>query len=112
MKHILVLTTLSLFILVSCARVKNESTTALVRTPSMVCGSCAKTIKDAVAKLDGVEEVNADLATKTVTVKFIPAKLNLDNVEKAITAAGYDANDKKRDRDAYEKLDKCCKIDG
>lgn len=86
--------------------------TAVVKANSMVCGSCAKTVREAVAKVDGVRDVNVDIKTKTVEVKFLPAVTNLGNIETAITAAGYDANDRKRDPAAYEKLDKCCKIDG
>ncbi len=103
---------LSIVLMAGCGKSKDESATTLIKTPSMVCGNCAKTIKTAVTKLDGVEEVNADVDTKTVSVKFVPAKVNLEALEKAITGAGYDANDKKRDKDAYDKLDKCCKIDG
>ena len=112
MKRIVVLTILAIAVLYGCTKQNDESTTVLVRTPSMVCGTCAKTITHAIEKLDGVQDVNADVDKKTVTVKFISSKVTLDNVEKAITAAGYDANDKRRDKDAYDKLDKCCKIDG
>jgi mercuric ion binding protein len=112
MKNLFILTALAGLIIAGCAKNRDEATTTLIRTPTMVCGNCAKTIKNAVVKLDGVEEVNADIGAKTVSVKYISSKINLESVERAITAAGYDANDKKRDPDAYEKLAKCCKIDG
>ena len=112
MKKYLIHFTLLIVLLVGCGKNKEDSATTLIKTPSMVCNNCAKTIQTAVAKLDGVEEVKADVGSKTVSVKFMPAKVNLEALEKAITGAGYDANDKKRNTDAYEKLDKCCKIDG
>ena len=112
MKKYFILLELCAFIICGCARHNEESTVTLIRTPSMVCGSCAKTIKNAIVRIEGVEDVNSDLDKKTVSVKYLPSKVNLEKLEQAITAAGYDANDKKRDKDAYDKLDKCCKIDG
>ena len=60
-------------------------------------------------KVDGVTDVKVDLDTKTATVEFDNSKTTLSDLEKAITMAGYDANDKAADPDAYDKLDKCCK---
>ncbi len=100
------------FLFLGCAKQNREVSSSVIRTPSMVCGTCAKTIEAAVKRLDGIEAVHADVQSKTVSVRFVPSKVNLESLERAITSAGYDANDKKRDPDAYEKLDKCCKIDG
>ena len=60
---------------------------------------------------DGIKSVKDLRGKKIVEVKFVPAQTNLATIELAITEAGYDANDKKRDADAYAKLDECCKID-
>jgi mercuric ion binding protein len=85
--------------------------TATIKASTMVCGTCAKTIKKAIYTVEGVKDVNVDVDKKIVEVKFVPAQTNLSTIERAITDAGYDANDKKRDADAYEKLEECCKID-
>ena len=85
--------------------------TVTIKAESMVCGTCAKTIKKAVYAAEGVKEVDVDVDKKIVEVKFVPAQTNLATLERVITDAGYDANDKKRDAGAYEKLDACCKID-
>ena len=77
----------------------------------MVCGKCAKTIKKAVFAVEGVKDVNVDVDRKIVEVKFVPLQTNIAMLERAITDAGYDADDKKRDPDAYDKLDECCKIE-
>ena len=90
---------------------KQEMETATIKASSMVCGTCAKTIQKAVYRVEGVKDVNVDVKTKIVEVKFVPAQTNLATIEMAITDIGYDANDKKRNPDAYEKLDACCKID-
>jgi copper ion binding protein len=87
-----------------------ESTT--IQAKSMVCGSCAKTIEKAVYRVEGVKEVTVDLDRKMVEVKFVSAQTNVQTIEAAISDAGYDANSRKRNPDAYEKLAACCKIDG
>ena len=86
--------------------------TATIKSASMVCGSCASNVEKAVYAVEGVKSVAVDLKQKTVEVKFVPVQTNLQTLEVAITDAGYDANERKRDPGAYEKLDACCKIDG
>ena len=84
----------------------------IVNTPTIVCNMCKKNISSALKKIEGVNKVNVDLKEKKVSVTFDDSKTNLEAIENAITSAGYDANDKKADHEAYEKLDGCCKIDG
>ena len=95
----------------ACQSNRNLNTT-VIKASSMVCGSCAKTIEKAVTAVDGVSGAQVDLKSKTVEVKYDPAKTSVGSIEDAITNAGYDANDKKRNPEAYDKLEKCCKIDG
>src|SRR5262245_26426112 len=96
--------------LAGCQKDKGLETTT-IKASTMVCGTCAKTIKKAVYTVEGVKEVNVDVDKKLVEVKFVPAQATLATIERAITDAGYDANDKKRNPAAYEKLDECCKIE-
>lgn len=81
-----------------------------IKVPTIQCGSCKSAVEKAVKALDGVTSAKADLKKKFVAVEFVPAKLNLEKIETAITLAGYAANDKKADPEAYEKLDDCCKL--
>ena len=99
------------FFFSACQKQPQLETTS-IKASSLVCGSCAKTIEKAVYKVEGVKEVNVDLTTKFVEVKFVPLQTNVGTIEQAINDAGYDANDRKRNPDAYEKLAPCCKIDG
>ena len=71
-----------------------------------------KTIEKAAYHVEGVKNVEIDLSKKTAQITFVSFQTNLDVIETAITEAGYDANGKKRNPEAYEKLDACCKIDG
>jgi len=88
---------------------KEKLETSVIKTPTIVCDQCEERIKQAVYILEGVKEVNVDLETKTVEVKYIPLQTNLETIETTISRAGYDANTKRRDPDAYENLPECCK---
>ena len=99
------------FLSIGCQK-KAQLETTTIKLNSMVCNTCAKTINKAIYAVEGVKDVDIDVSKKIVQVKFVPVQTNLETIEMAITEAGYDADDRKRNPDAYEKLDQCCKIDG
>jgi copper ion binding protein len=80
-----------------------------INLPTMQCNSCKKTIEKAVNKVDGINYVNVVVEDKIAKVKFDKSKTELGKIEDAITAAGYQANDKPEDKDAYNNLVDCCK---
>lgn len=86
----------------------NNKTT--INIPTIQCGTCKKNITNALNKVDGVINVKVDMSSKTVTVKYDDSKTDVSALENAITAAGYDANDRKADQTAYDNLDECCKV--
>src|SRR6266849_2616630 len=96
---------------IACQKKEQQLETVTVKAGTMVCGKCAKTISKAVYAVEGVKDVNVDVDKKIVEVKFVPLQTNLAMVERAITDAGYDANDKTRNAEAYQKLDECCKFE-
>ncbi|HUL45092.1 MAG TPA: heavy metal-associated domain-containing protein [Bacteroidota bacterium] len=110
-KTYIIIAVFTLFVLAGCQSNSNLHTT-VIRANSMICGSCAKNVEKAITAVDGVAGAQVDLKTKTVEVKFDPVKTSVGTIEDAVTNAGYDANDKKRNPEAYDKLEKCCKIDG
>jgi len=61
----------------------------VVTTPDMSCGHCVATIEREVAELDGVDDVDADLATKQVTIAFDPSVLTVAQLEARLDDAGY-----------------------
>lgn len=89
---------------------KMQTETASIRIPTSQCEMCKDNIESALKRVGGVISANADIDTKVVTVKYDKSKTNLRKLETAITNAGYDANNRKRNMTAYEKLDKCCKL--
>ena len=82
---------------------------ATIQLPTLKCKTCVKTISAALASVDGIESSEVDLEAKHATVKFIPAKLDVNKIELVISKAGYDADKVKRDSMAYENLADCCK---
>ena len=83
----------------------------IIKVPTIVCNSCVTTVTKALKNVDGVKTAKVDLKKKTATVTYASTKVTVDKLEKAIAAAGYDANNVKRNPEAYEKLDACCKGD-
>ncbi len=83
--------------------------TIIVNLNSMQCNMCVEKITKAINTVEGVSKVKINLDKKTATVTFNSDKTNKEEIENAITSAGYDANDKLADPNAYEKLSSCCK---
>jgi copper chaperone CopZ len=80
-----------------------------ISVPSIRCSNCAKTVSKAVSSRSGVKHVTVDTKQKIALVKYDEKMLELSDLEMAISKAGYDANDIKRDPNAYKELDECCK---
>jgi|WetSurMetagenome_2_1015567.scaffolds.fasta_scaffold326477_2 periplasmic mercuric ion binding protein len=83
----------------------------VIKVPTLICSSCVATVTKALKKIDGVKTAKVDLKAKTATVTFAASKVTVNKLELAIAEAGYDANGIKRNPEAYEKLDACCKAD-
>lgn len=86
----------------------SDLATATISVNTIKCKMCVTNINGAVMAVDGVQECNVDFKSKVATVKYVPAKVNLTAIEGAIAGAGYDANNTKRNDEAYQALDKCC----
>jgi periplasmic mercuric ion binding protein len=78
---------------------------------SAVCGMCKDRIEQGLAYGKGIKDVSLDVDTKIATVKFSPSKITADEIRKAISKLGYDADSIPADIKAYEKLPPCCKKD-
>ena len=83
-----------------------------IDVPTIQCGTCKKNIKNALEKVDGVIAVNISVEKKKCMVDYDADKTNKTVIEGAIVSAGYQANDKPADKDAYDKLEDCCKVGG
>ncbi len=89
---------------------KDELQTITIKT-SAVCDMCKETIEKAMAFEKGVKTSELNVDTKILTVTFNPKKTSDEKIKKAVTFAGYDADEMPADPKAYENLDPCCKKD-
>ncbi len=75
---------------------------------SAICGSCKNRIEKAVKATDGVQEAMLNLNSKKIKIKYDPSKTNADKLRAVIAGTGYDADDVKKNEDAFGKLPMCC----
>ena len=66
-----------------------ETKTVVLDVPGMTCKFCPITIRKALNKVTGVNEVKADFETKTATVTFDPDKTSIAALTRATANAGY-----------------------
>jgi P-type Cu+ transporter len=55
----------------------------------MTCASCVMRVEKTLKKLDGVQDVNVNLATEKVTFTFDKSHVDLDKISSAVEDAGY-----------------------
>lgn len=91
------------------AGMKSTTFTTVEIKTSNQCGMCSTKISDALYALKGVENVRVDQENQTVMVQFIEKQTNLKKIQQAISKTGYDADDLKANKAAYNKLPGCCK---
>lgn len=60
-----------------------------LRVTGMTCGGCENAVKRALARLEGVGEVEASHAGESVRVTLDPAKVTVDQVRERIAAIGF-----------------------
>ncbi|MDE2999974.1 MAG: cation transporter [Gemmatimonadota bacterium] len=87
-----------------------ETRTARINVPTAQCMMCANNIEKALKKVDGVSEVDVDMDVKVVNVTYDATRTELAALEKAITGAGYQANQAAADSTVYANLPECCKV--
>ena len=68
----------------------NEVETVVVTVPEMDCPSCAAKITKSVESLDGVETIDPEVMTGTVTTTYHPDQVGQTTIIDRIEAAGYD----------------------
>jgi copper chaperone CopZ len=72
------------------------------------CGDYEDIIEDALNYVKGVKYAEINRETKIVTVKYNSAKINVQDLRKAISEVGYDADGVKANPEATLKLPACC----
>lgn len=57
----------------------------------MTCAACVRAVERAVNKLDGIEEVNVNLATEKMVVKYDEEMISENQIAQTVKKAGYEA---------------------
>lgn len=65
--------------------------TASFSIENMTCATCPISVRKAMMRVDGVETVDVDFATKIATVTFDPTVTTADTIAAASTNVGYPA---------------------
>ena len=103
--------TIMLMLLWSTSFSQEKKDVTLKIKTSAVCDMCKDRIEKGMAYEKGVKKTDLDVKTKIVTVTYNPAKTTPDDLRKAISKLGYDADNVPADKAAYAKLPACCKKD-
>ena len=74
------------------------------------CGMCKKRIEGAV-KGASVSGASWNVETKMMTIKFDPAKVTPEQLQKKVAAVGHDTEKFTADKAVYDKLPGCCLYD-
>jgi len=82
-----------------------------IKTSSQ-CEICKERIEKNMAYEKGVKFVELDVETKILTLKYREDKTTPEQLRKAVSKIGYDADDVEADPVAYEKLPACCQKGG
>ena len=93
----------------ACELTDGQTCTAIA-LPTAQCSMCEKTITTALEGVDGVTMAKVDAETKMAHVHYASADVKVTDLEKAIAAVGYDANDTKRDEKTHVTLPQCCQM--
>lgn len=56
----------------------------------MSCAHCVHAIERAVGALPGIASAKVDLGSRTLTVEYVPSKVSLEDIKKAVVDQGYD----------------------
>lgn len=65
------------------------SETVSINVTGMKCGGCENTVNTALSAIEGVLSAKASHQDKKVDIEFDPAKTDLDELEDAISEAGF-----------------------
>lgn len=57
--------------------------------PDVSCEHCVKTVNGALGTLPGVETVSTDIPTKSVSLRYDPSQLSMEQIKTTLDEAGY-----------------------
>lgn len=84
-------------------------TETIVINTSAQCDMCRMKIEGKLNESKGVKSAVLDIKTKKLTVKYNPEKTTAEEIKKAVSELGYDADELKANPETYKNLPDCCK---
>lgn len=90
---------------------KSKYEVVVIQT-SAECGQCKERLENELNYTKGIKYAELNLEDLKLTVKYNNSKIALDEIKKQISRLGYDADDLKAEKEAVEKLPKCCQPNG
>jgi copper chaperone CopZ len=88
---------------------KKDKVDTIIKTPNALCENCKKRIENYLKVYDGILEVNVNYKKGQTRVKFIPDRINIEEIKAYIANCGYDADDVLAAEDMYRRLPQSCK---
>ncbi|MBU2020633.1 MAG: cation transporter [Bacteroidetes bacterium] len=76
------------------------------------CNSCKERIEGKLNYTKGIRFAELDVPTKVLTVSYSPSKISLKEIKELVAGIGYDADEVKAEKKAYNALPECCKVGG
>jgi len=64
------------------------ATTVLI-VPDISCAHCVRTVTEALAPIDGIEQVTVDIPTKQVRVEYNQARVDVDRMREVLAEEEY-----------------------
>jgi copper chaperone CopZ len=99
-----------IFTCISFALFAQKGEETIIIKSTIACKSCVDRIeKDLPFRAKGIKTVKVDVATNAITVTYKTDKTTPDDIRKAITLIGYDADTMKADEAAFKKLPEHCR---
>ncbi|MGV3630437.1 MAG: heavy-metal-associated domain-containing protein [Bacteroidota bacterium] len=112
MKNLIISLLAILFIGTASAQEKTTiRQTAAIKTTAE-CGDCKERIEGKLNYMKGISFAELNYETQELTVKFRTDKITLDEIRKAVSDLGYDADEVKANPEAQAKLPMCCQPGG
>ncbi len=105
---------LMLISLAGSAQKTNHIKTAVIKTMIYCdhckqCETCGDKFQKDLYNETGIKRVDVDPKAMTITVVYDSRKIEVDQIRKAISRLGYDADELKADPAGLARLDDCCK---
>lgn len=112
MKSFIKKISVTLFIITAFAAVGYSQTQEIIIQTTAQCNECKENIEKALMAEKGVRFAELDVKSKQAKVVYNSKKTTPEQLRKAISMVGYDADDVPADPAAVLKLSPCCTKDG